>query len=182
MSTMTACTMTALRRAAEPLRRQASRYSNGDDRPLSGYVATLATYGGLVATLAALGRRRQLPETIGPWDVALLAGATYKVSRTLAKDAVTSPLRAPFTTYAGVSAPAELHEEVRDDSPLRHSTGELLTCPFCLSQWVGTLFAAGLVVAPRATRLAAGTLTAVAGSDFLQYAFATAQQKSAGTR
>ena len=67
-------------------------------------------------------------------------------------------------------------EEVRAASGLRHSIGELLTCPFCLDVWIATGFAIGLVFAPRATRLIAACLTAVAGSDFLQLAYATAQQ------
>jgi hypothetical protein len=49
--------------------------------------------------------------------------------------------------------------------------GELLTCPFCLAQWVGTGFVFGYVSAPRATRLAALTMTMVAGSDVLQFVY-----------
>lgn len=37
---------------------------------------------------------------IGPFDVILLAMGTHKLSRTLIKDAVTSPLRAPLTRYS----------------------------------------------------------------------------------
>jgi hypothetical protein len=92
-----------------------------------------------------------------------------------AKDAVTSPLRAPFTQYQGPSGDAELGEEVRGTG-LRHSIGELVSCPFCLSVWVATGFAAGLVFAPRFTRLAATTFTAVAVSDALQLGYAAAQQ------
>ncbi|MFD7922153.1 DUF1360 domain-containing protein [Streptomyces sp. NPDC059740] len=43
----------------------------------------------------------------------LLAAATHKLSRLVAKDPITSPLRAPFTRYQGTSAPSELAEEVR---------------------------------------------------------------------
>jgi Protein of unknown function (DUF1360) len=96
---------------------------------------------------------------------------THRLSRTLAKDSVTSPIRAPFTRYAGVSGPAELHEEVRG-SGWKHAIGELLTCPFCLSQWVATGYAAGMLFAPRVTRLAGATMTAVAISDWLQLAYA----------
>jgi hypothetical protein len=59
---------------------------------------------------------------------------------------------------------------------MRHAVGELLTCPFCLDVWVASLFAVGLVVAPRLTRLVAGSFSAVAGADFLQLAYAKAQQ------
>jgi len=75
---------------------------------------------------------------------------------------VTSPLRAPFAHYAGSGGPAEVMEETRHGSSLRHSLGELLTCPFCLDMWVATAFVIGLVFAPRVTRLIAGTFTALA--------------------
>jgi hypothetical protein len=98
----------------------------------------------------------------------------------LSKDAVTSPLRAPFTQYSGTGGPAEVNEEARHDSQLRHSLGELLTCPFCLDMWVATGFAIGLVFAPRFTRLMAGVFTALAGADFLQLAYAKMQQSAQG--
>jgi hypothetical protein len=56
--------------------------------------------------------------------------------------------------------------------------GELLTCPFCLDMWVATGFVIGLVFAPRFTRLVAGTFSALTGADFLQLAYAMAQQAS----
>jgi len=89
---------------------------------------------------------------------------------------VTSPIRAPFAHYAGTAGPAEVHEEARNSTPLRHSLGELLTCPFCLDMWIVTVFVIGLIYAPRFTRLIAGGFTALAGADFLQLAYAKAQQ------
>jgi hypothetical protein len=87
----------------------------------------------------------------------------------------TSPLRAPFTRYDGTSGPAEVSEEVRG-SGARKAVGELFTCPFCTGLWASTGLAAGLVFAPRATRLAAGTLTALVGSDLLHFLRARLQQ------
>ena len=127
-----------------------------------------------VGLVAPTGRR--LPEGFGPWDVVLLAAGTQKLSRTISKDAVTSPLRAPFTRYSGTGGPAEVMEEVRSTSGLRHSIGELITCPFCLDMWVATGFAIGMVFAPRFTRLVAGTFTVLTGADFLQLAYARAQK------
>jgi Protein of unknown function (DUF1360) len=74
---------------------------------------------------------------------------THKLSRTLTKEAVTSPLRAPFTHYLGIGGPAEVNEDGRQAGQLRHSMGELLTCPFCFDMWVATGFAIGLIFAPR---------------------------------
>ena len=77
--------------------------------------------------------------------------------------------------FEGTSGPAELAEEVRADGR-RKTFGELISCPFCVGMWVATGFTAGYVLMPRTTRLATTTLAALAGSDFLQFAYAYAEQ------
>jgi len=158
-------------------RQQAAAYRDGADRPLGGYLALLGVYTGGVGAAALAGRLsgRRLPDRIGLVDLALLGVATHRLSRTIAKDPITSPLRAPFTRYDGTSAAGELAEQVRGHG-LQHSTGELLACPMCLAQWVASALSAGLVFAPRQTRLAMATLSAVASADFLQYVYALLQQ------
>ena len=157
--------------------READEYRNGEDRPLEGYVLVMAVFAALVSGAAGIAAltRRPVP-ALGPWEVVLLAAGTHKLSRTISKDSVTAPLRAPFTRYTGRGGPAEVTEEVRAASGLRHSLGELLTCPFCLDVWISTGFAIGWVFAPRPTRLVAATFTALTGADFLQLAYARAQQ------
>jgi uncharacterized protein DUF1360 len=159
--------------------RQAEAYRQGEDRPLGGYLALTSVYAGAVAVTALLGRsrRRSVPERVSPYDLAQMAVATHRISRTLAKDPVTSPIRAPFTTYEGTGDGPELKEGVRRHG-LAHSVGELLTCPMCLAQWVATALSAGLVLAPRQTRLLMATFTSIAGADFLQYLYAWLQQAS----
>jgi len=154
------------------------RYSGDADRPLGSYLGAMATYGAAVTAIVVAIRRRRtpLPERISPGDLALMAVATHKVTRTLAKDAVTSPLRAPFTRYKEPAGAGELHEEVTATGAL-HGVGELLSCPFCLAQWVATAFVTGLVVAPRATRLAASVFATRAGSDALQYVYAGLEER-----
>ncbi|HWF28814.1 MAG TPA: DUF1360 domain-containing protein [Mycobacterium sp.] len=163
-------------------RHEAAVYRGGNPRPLGGYLAVLGMYCALVAvaTLLAALTGRTLPTRWRVQDLVTVTLGTHKLSRTLSKDAVTSPLRAPFTQYAGTGGPAEVNEEVRKDGQLRHSLGELLTCPFCLDMWVATAFAIGLIFAPRFTRLMAGSFTALAGADFLQLAYAMAQQSAEG--
>lgn len=163
---------------ADVAKREADAYRGGNPRPLGGYAIVLLVYGGLVAavTVAAAATGRRLPPGWAAGDLLTVTLGGHKLSRTLTKDAVTSPLRAPFSHYEGTGGPAEVMEETRHSSQLRHSLGELLTCPFCLDMWVVTAFAAGLVFAPRPTRLVAGTFTALAGADFLQLAYAKAQQ------
>jgi hypothetical protein len=159
-------------------REQEREYSRGADRPLGSYAALITAFGGAVgagALIAKLTGRRAAD--LRPWDVALMTVTTYKLSRLLAKDPVTSPLRAPFTRYEGTSGPSELAEEVRGTG-IRHAVGELLTCPFCLAQWVATAYVGGMTFAPRATRLAGATMCAVAGADWLQLLHARQQQRA----
>lgn len=164
--------------ALHELKNEARAYRGHADRPLGGYLAVMTGYGILVglATLAAALTGRTLPERVAKEDLVIVALGTHKLSRTLTKDAVTSPLRAPFTRYEGTGGPAEVMEEVRKPSGLRHSLGELLSCPFCLDMWVVTAFTFGLVFAPRVTRVVAGAFAALSGADFLQLAYAKAQQ------
>jgi|SRR4051794_27031863 hypothetical protein len=152
---------------------------SADERPLAGYAATMSVYAAVVAAIAATARAtgRDVPDGLDLRQVALSAAATHKLSRLLAKDPVTSPLRAPFTAYQGTAGPAELDEEVRGTGG-RKAVGELISCPFCLGVWVATGLAAGQVFLPRTTRMAIGTLAALAGADLLQYAHAWLQQQT----
>jgi hypothetical protein len=166
-----------VQRITAPVRRwartQEREYTNGEERPLAGDLGAMGVYLGLVSAAAAAVRAsgRELPERIPFGDALLLTVGTFRLARRLAKDPVTSPLRAPFTRFQGASGHAEVAEEVRVHGGTRHAVGELLTCPFCLAQWVGTGFVFGYITAPRATRLAALTMTMVAGSDVLQFAY-----------
>jgi hypothetical protein len=168
----------AVRNASRWAGRQADQYRHGADRPLGGYLGAMSVYSALVGAAALAGRvlGRRAPAKVTPWDIALLGLATHKLSRILAKDAVTSPLRAPFVEYEGASGPGEVNEQVREHGNVKHAVGELSSCPFCLAQWVGTGFVAGSVLAPGATRLAAATLATVAVSDLLQFGYAALEQ------
>ena len=154
-------------------RTQKREYTQGEARPLGSDLGAMGVYSSLVAAgvVAVRASGRELPERIPLGDVALLTIATFRLARRLAKDPVTAPIRAPFTSFQGPSGHAEVAEEVREHGGVKHAVGELLTCPFCLAQWVGTAFVFGYVSAPRATRLAALTMTTVAGSDVLQFVY-----------
>lgn len=153
----------------QALRGVEQEYTQGADFPLRSYVGAMGVYAGTVAGLAGIAKamHRPVPKP-SPWDVVLLTGATHRLSRLIARDPVTSPLRAPFTRFHGTQGPAELKEEVRG-SGARKAIGELLTCPFCTGMWISTGLCAGLVFAPGVTRLAASGLTALTGSDFLHF-------------
>lgn len=167
--------------ASETVTRIAAEYSQGEDRPLTGYIGAMATFAVSTAGLGALVWRRGRAgavENIGWSDILLTTLATQRTTRTLAKDPVTSPIRAPFTRFRGQSGEAELAEEPREGH--RHVIGELVTCPFCLAQWVATGYLFGLVLAPRPTRFVMAAMTVVGGSDALQFAYDALQQKVTG--
>ncbi|WP_042364579.1 DUF1360 domain-containing protein [Streptacidiphilus neutrinimicus] len=157
------------------LEEQAQAYAPDDDRPLAGYAGAMGVYGATVLALGAAARltRRPLPSPT-PWDVTLAALATHQLGRLIAKDPVTSPLRAPFTRFEGTSGPAELAEDVRGHGA-RKTVGEMVSCPFCTGLWIATGFTAGSVFAPRATRLVTATFAALAVSDLLQFGRVHAQ-------
>ena len=166
-----------VQRIGAPVRRwartQKREYTNGEARPLGADLGAMGVYIGLVSAAATAVRasRTELPERIPIGDAALMTVATFRLARRIAKDPVTAPLRAPFVRFEGPSGHAEVAEEVREHGGVKHAVGELLTCPFCLAQWVGTGFVFGYVTAPKATRLAALTMTMVAGSDVLQFVY-----------
>jgi hypothetical protein len=163
----------ATKRALRVAESAVDGYAPGEERPLLDHAALMGVYGAAVGGLSLVlrRRRRRLPERIPAADLALLSVATHKLSRLLTKDTVTAPLRAPFTRFKGPGAAGEVNEEPRDDTPGKHAVGELVTCPFCMAQWVGTGFLFGYLLAPRATRVAASLFTMVAASDALQYAY-----------
>jgi hypothetical protein len=169
--------MADVQRIGEPVlrwaRTQKQEYTQGEARPLGADLGAMGVYVGLVGAAAGAIRAsgRELPSRIPLGDVALLTIGTFRLARRIAKDPVTAPVRAPFVAYQGTSGEAEVAEVVREHGGVKHAVGELVTCPFCLAQWVGTGFVLGYVTAPRATRLAALTMTMVAGSDVLQFVY-----------
>ncbi|ANB07799.1 hypothetical protein SAM40697_3841 [Streptomyces ambofaciens] len=172
-------------RFAERLRRRLRHtehtYAAGEARPLRGYLAAMTAFGVYTAgwATAVKVRGRPLPDRPVPWDVALTAVATFRLSRLLSKASVTSPLRAPFTTFQGPQGPAELHEEARSEGA-KDTVGELVTCPFCMSVWVASTLTAGQLLWPRATRTAMGALTALAGADALQLTYGALVARTTG--
>jgi hypothetical protein len=150
-----------------------------EHRPLGGYAVLSAAWASAFAgsLLAAHARGHALPERVGAGDVALIGVATHKLSRLMAKDKVTSFLRAPFTEFQDTTGYGELEEKARGRG-LQKATGELVICPYCLAQWVSSGFAVGLVAAPRLTRLLAAMWTAQAIGDFAQLAYSAAEKKS----
>jgi hypothetical protein len=149
-------------------------YDPDDQVNLAGFSGSMAAYvSGLAALLAAAhASGRPLPEGYALSDLAIGGVATYKLSRLLTKSSVASPLRMPFTEFEEAAGSGEHQESPHGSHGVRHTIGELLTCPFCLGVWISTAYVAGLVGAPRQTRAGAAVLAVVAVSDALQHAYA----------
>jgi hypothetical protein len=153
-------------------------HAPGQHRPLGAYALLTTVYALLTGTVAAWLHRSGKPveDRVEGKDIVLVAAATNKVSRLIAKDRVTSVVRAPFTEFQDDAGPGEVEEAARGTG-LRRAIGELLICPYCLGLWVSTAFMIGLIAAPRVTRWTMATFTALLGSDLLQIAYAKAEDQ-----
>ena len=157
-----------------------SEYSPDDPKPLRSYAAMTTVWAGAVTAFVVSQRRsgRPFPAGVPIADVALLTAGTYKLSRLITKDRVMAFARAPFTRYQGeADRPSEVSEEASGEG-MQHAIGELLVCPYCISQWVGAGLLAAYVREPDLTRSAAMLLTIVAGSDFLHQAWAAVDKRA----
>lgn len=155
------------------------QYDDRGDAPLAGYAALAAVFTASAGAYAVLARRRGVrpPQELPPWDVVLLGTATYKVSRLLTRDRITSFLRAPFTRRADEGEAGEVVDEPRGEG-LRRAVGDLLSCPFCTSAWAAGALVCCYAAAPRLTRLICGGLGALTVADWLQYAWTWTQHNA----
>ena len=145
---------------------------DGGEEPLPSYAALAGLFNLILAVFLLIARKsgRQIPERVETRDIALLGVATHKLSMLVAQDAVMSPLRAPFTELQEKQSPKNVDEKPRSKG-LRRSIGELITCKFCVGQWVASFFTYGLVFAPAVTRLVASIFAIVALSDHLHQTY-----------
>ena len=144
----------------------------GEEQRLYSYSTLMGLFNLIFAVFLLLvkGTGRALPERVDAKDLVLLGVATHKLSLIGAQDAVTSPLRAPFTELQEKESPKKVDEKPRGEG-LRRSVGELVTCKFCLSVWLASFFTYGLVLVPRVTRLVATVFAVVTVSDHLHQAY-----------
>ena len=151
-------------------------YSPGEEKSLRSYALLMGVFSGLATLFAGWfsSSGHELPERMGTQDLVLLTLASHKASRLIAKDRVTSAIRAPFTRYEGSAGRGEVSEEPRGHG-LRAVIGELLVCPYCLGMWTSAALTAGLLVAPRFTRWLCAVLAIFFGADVLQIAYKKAE-------
>lgn len=147
-----------------------------DPWPLAGYAVLLASYGGLVACLTvALRQRRDRINPLRFGELLLFGLATQHISRVIAKDSVTGVIRAPMVSFDAPAGDGEVNEQVEGEG-LRHALGELVTCPFCLAQWIATVLVAGRSLAPTVTTGVVAVAVVARISDYLQLAYDWAKQ------
>lgn len=133
------------------------------------FVAGLALAGG-VARLVGRDPREQT------WlDLATLSAATFKASRTIARDNVTSFIRERFVE--GDPRDYEGEQPVQTGG-MEQAIGELVTCSRCVGTWAAAGLATTQVVAPRFGRLLTWSLAAAGINDFLQAGFTALTQKA----
>ena len=133
------------------------------------FVAGLALSGG-VARLLGRDPREQT------WlDLAALSAATFKASRTIARDEVTSFLREPFVE--GDPRDPEDEHPVQTGG-MEQAIGELVTCSRCVGTWAAAGLATTQVLAPRFGRMLTWTLAGAGINDFLQAGFTALTRKA----
>jgi hypothetical protein len=145
------------------------------EHPYSSYAAIAGTFLGGLTLAAALSRALDRdPRSLSTLDFVTLSAATFKASRTITHDRVTSFLREPFVegdAYDG-------DDEAPAGEGMQRAIGELVTCTRCVGAWVAAGLGAAQIVTPRLGRLLTWSLAASAGNDFLQAAFVALERKS----
>ena len=142
------------------------------------YAAYAGIMGSFVGGLAAAGVVARLlgrdPRENTALDLVVLGAATFKASRTISRDEVTSFLRDPFVA-------GEAHEGGENPLPtgdMRQAIGERVTCSRCIGTWVAAALGGTQIIAPQFGRILTWTLATAGANDFLQAGFAVLTSKA----
>ena len=143
--------------------------------PYEAYAAIMGVFAGGLAAAGALSRLLDRdPQCQNALDLTVLAAATFKAARTLARDEVTSFIREPFVRG---------HAHEGGEEPVRtgdwqQAIGELVTCSRCVGTLAAAAFVTTQILAPRFGRMLTWSLAAAGANDFLQAGFAALGHKS----
>jgi hypothetical protein len=127
------------------------------------FVAGLGAAGALARAL------KRAPQSQSALDLAVLSAATFKASRTITRDDVSSFLREPFV---------EGDDERPAGEGMQRAIGELITCSRCTGTWVAAGLTSTQILAPRFGRLLTWSLAAAAANDWLQAGFTALTAKA----
>lgn len=124
--------------------------------PMGGYAIIMAIF--LTAFGAVAASLRRNPATLSTTpparDIVLLGIATFRLSRLLAADRVTSILRRPFVEEGvGEEQLEGVVQKPKEQGGLVQVVGELVTCPWCTSIWAAAFNVYLLTFFPRVGRL-----------------------------
>lgn len=143
--------------------------------PYAAYAGIMTTFvGGLAAAGGIAKLLRRDPREHSALDLAVLALASFKASRTISHDEVTSFMREPFVEGTA----KEGGEDPIESGDLRQAVGELVTCSRCIGTWVAAGLAGTQILAPQFGRLLTWTLATAGANDWLQAGFAALTNKS----
>lgn len=144
--------------------------------PYRAYAAIAGTFVAGLGAVSGLAAARSRPlQKLAPIDLALLGLATFKASRTVARDKLTSFVREPFV--AGEAYDGE-DEKPTHETEMKQAIGELVTCTRCIGTWIGAGLASTQLLAPRTGRLLTSVLAAGAVNDFLLAGFSALTAKA----
>ena len=153
-------------------------YAPGEERPLRHYAVMSTVFAAGLAGAVVAGRRSgRLPERIPITDVLVMGVATHKISRVISKSKIGGFFRAPFTRLEGPAGQGEVSESARGTGA-RYAIGELLLCPYCLSQWTSAGLLGGYMLDPRVIRFLSSIYTAQTIADFLQLGYHASEERA----
>src|SRR3954451_13043863 len=114
--------------------------------PYEAYYAIMGVFvGGLAAAGLPARPFDRTPACQSPLDFVVLSAASFKASRTLARDEVTSFLREPFVRGHAHSG----DDEEPVEGGMEQAIGELITCSRCAGTWAAAGLAVMQILAPR---------------------------------
>jgi hypothetical protein len=144
--------------------------------PYRAYATIVGTFMAGLGAVSGLASARKRPlQEMATIDLALLGLATFKASRTVARDKVTSFVREPFVegeAYDGED------ERPTHETEMKQAIGELVTCTRCIGTWIGAGLASTQILTPRTGRLLTAVLAAGAVNDFLLASFSALTAKA----
>jgi len=144
--------------------------------PYRAYAGIAGTFLAGVIGVSGLAAARKRPlQEFGAIDLTMLGLATFKASRIVARDRITSFVREPLVegkAYDGAD------EQPVQDGGMQQALGELVTCTRCIGTWAGAALASTQILTPRTGRLLTSVLAGGALNDFLLAGFSTATAKA----
>lgn len=127
-----------------------------NDQPRGAYAIIMVIFLSLFGAVAATLRRNPatLSQTPPARDMALLGIATFRMSRLIVADRVTSVFRKPVVEEGvGEEQLEGVTQKPKEEGGMVQAVGELVTCPWCVSVWAGAFNVYLLTMFPRVGRL-----------------------------